>query len=716
MGTEQSHKAVRSSGPVILPFNRKNRIVEVSPKTGYIREAPHTPMSIPSQARTANKHAWLKDIQRENPTVLAHLAAENATTDQIFAPLTPLQTTLLAEYTTRAKIDRRTRDVIDGEYAYYEEFDATASQPRHMRRHTPSNTIETLLDEDTLAHGDYCDVGDITVSDDHTRLAWTEDRQGNEEYTLYVKDLATSTLLATITDTAAEVIFSSDGTQIVYLTLDHAHRPHQVWSYNIPTQTATLLFQENDERFWLSTTVTRDEKWVVIDSTSSQTTSEHILVERTHLTNPTVFTSRTEGIYTDLDAYDDTFWIISNHRRKDNELFTAQHGQSAHQWTPVYTPEEGTFLNNIEIFAQHIAFDMRYNGFNRVAVAKRNNTTIGSLTWLESTTDASTTTLSENPMPNSPYLSIEHHTWTTPTTTIRYRLEHETGPTPVSARTIEHTEYIPEYTPDLYDSTLSWATSPDGTSIPYSIIQRIDTPVRGAQLWAYGSYGVTEDPSLVSTWISLLDRGIACVIAYPRGGGELGREWYDKGKLTHKQNTFDDMEAIARALHLNGYAPLVLRGGSAGGLMVGATINQAPELFVAAVAEVPFVDVLSTMLDSTLPLTVGEYEEWGNPEDPDVYNRIEAYSPIDNVRVANYPAIYATAGLHDPRVGYWEPAQWVLTLREHTTSNKPILLRCEMAGHGGSTGRWDQYSEKAEAMAFIITHIETSQTTTRSIA
>lgn len=649
---------------------------------------------------------WLKDTTRTNPAVLDHLASENTATDAALAPLADLKATLVEEFITRAKIDRRTPDVVDGDYAYYAELDATASQSRHMRRHILTGTIEILLDEEVAAGGEFYDLGTITISDDHTRMLWTEDRTGDEFYGLTVKDLTTGEILARFDNIAANALFNIDGTKVVYKTYDDAHRPHQVWAYDIPTKTATLLYQEDDERFWLSLDATRDEQWIVINSESSQTTAEHILVERSTLTNPTVFTPRVDGIYTMLDAFDGYFWIVSNHRRRDNELFTGTPGQPANEWHTVYTPDDGIHLLGFDLFAHHMAFEMRYNGFNRVAVAKRNGNRISSLAWLESSTDASTTTLGDNPMAHSPYLHIETSDWTTPDTTIRYRLEHETGTTATSARTIIHTEPVPGYNADLYTSELRWVASEDGTRVPYSLIRRKDTNVTGTHLWAYGSYGISEDPGFVDTWVSLLDRGIACAVAYPRGGSELGRHWYDNGKLEYKQNTFKDMEAVAKDINTTGFGPIALRGGSAGGLMVGATINRAPEQFAVAIAEVPFVDALATMLDPTLPLTIGEYEEWGNPEDPEVYDRIKAYSPVDNVSPRPYPAVLATAGLHDPRVGYWEPAKWVIKLRESTTTGKPVLFRCEMSGHGGSTGRWDKYSERAEIMAFIIDQLQ----------
>jgi oligopeptidase B len=659
-----------------------------------------------SATTPVSPHDWLKDTTRTNLDVLTHLEAENKATDIALAPLKDLREILESEFVTRAKINRRSPEVLDGPYAYYLEFDAEASQPRHMRRHIESGNIETLLDEEVLAHGAFCDIGDITVSDDHTLLAWSEDRSGDEFYTIFVKNIATGEILAQVEDAAASVVFNKDNHKIVYMTYDDAHRPYQVWAYDIQAAQSTLLLQEDDERFWLDLSTSRDEQWLIVNSESSQTTSEHTLFERTNFLNPTVFSERVEGVYTSLDSYEGKFWVVSNHLRRDNELFVGEPGQLVTQWEKIFTPAEGVNLTGFDLFAKHIAFEMRYNGFNRVAVAARSGTNIGLATWLESSTDASTTSLAENPSATSPYLVIETSDWITPDTTIRYAFADSA--TLVSDRTIVHSVEVPGYNRNLYTSELKWVTSQDGTLIPYSFISRSDVPFQGTQLWAYGAYGMCEDPGLVETWISLLNRGISCAVAYPRGGAELGRDWYDKGKLEYKQNTFLDMIAVSRDLHEHNCGPLVLRGGSAGGLLVGATINMAPKLFIAAVAEVPFVDVLSTMLDPTLPLTVGEYEEWGNPEDPQVYQRILAYSPIDNVVSQSYPAVLATGGLHDPRVGYWEPAKWVLSLRENTTSDKPVLFRCEMAGHGGSTGRWDKYKESAEIMAFIVNQIELS--------
>lgn len=647
---------------------------------------------------------WLKDTTRTNPQVIAHLDAENAATDAALAPLADLQHTLLREFISRVKTDVKTAEIVDGSYAYYTELDADASQPRHMRRHLDTGNIETLLDEHTAAQGGYFAVGDIGVSDDHALLGWTEDRDGSERYTLFIRNISTGETLGTLGDIAASFEFNKTGTKIAYVAKDDAEREYQVWAYDIPTGQSTLLYEETDARYGVSIHTSRDENWLIITSTSQVPTTETVIVERTHFSSPTTFARRVDGVAAHVDAYDNQFWILTNHNRRDFRIATGMPGQTPSEWEAVYTPSDGITLADMTLFANHIAIEARYKGFNRVAVAHRNGSYISDITWLGDITAATTTELDENPDPLSRHLRVSTTDWTTPDTEILYTLS-LTG-TPATDPIIDWVHPTPNYDQTQYESFLNWATSEDGTEVPYSVIRRKNIETRGTQLWAYGSYGVSEDPGLVSTWVSLLDRGIACVVAYPRGGGELGRAWHDNGKLEHKENTFKDMEAVSRALVRDGYAPIVIRGGSAGGLMVGATINRAPELFAGAVAEVPFVDCLATMLDPTLPLTIGEYDEWGNPEEPDVYDRIQAYSPVDNIREADYPAIYATAGFHDPRVGYWEPAKWVIAIRENTTSGRPVLFRCNMNGHGGSTGRWDAYAERAEAMAFVIDRIE----------
>lgn len=645
-------------------------------------------------------HDWLFDITRTDPRVLAHLTAENRTTDEALAPLKPLEAELVAEMRTRESVDFRSAEVQDGNWVYFEEISAEASQLRHLRRNLTTNITELLLDEEAEANGDYYALGTLEVSDDHTRMVYTEDRVGDEDYTLIVKDLATGTELSRLEDVTDEAAFSFDGEHVLFVRTDKSDRPCEVWSLHIASGEETLIYREPNEQYLVSIDVTRDDNWFTISSCATETRTV-LLLDRRTLAGLTPFTNTVEGVKITVESFDNNFWVYSNHESLDGGIYLASIGQDIKDWQTILAPNSDAYVEGFALFNDFIAIEARINGFARVATATRNGATIGTLNWIGNINDASTTAIDENPMPELNTLRLERSDWTTPDATWLYTI---TNGVAIEGG-VEVQDIVGGYNQDDYQAEVIWVTSYDGVRVPVSLLTSKDTPIVGTFLYAYGAYGMSEDPCFVSSWISLMDRGIACAVVHARGGSEFGRKWHDAGRLENKTNTFKDVAAAARELTALGYAPngnIVLRGGSAGGLMVGATINLAPELFRGAIAEVPFVDCLTTMNNPELPLTIGEYTEWGNPNDPEAYARIASYSPIDNVAPKNYPTVLATAGLHDPRVGYWEPAKWVLALRENTTSGNSIYLRTKMNGHGYSPDRWESIKEKAELLAFAL--------------
>jgi oligopeptidase B len=576
---------------------------------------------------------------------------------------------------------------------------------------------QVMLDENALAKGhDYLALGVLDVSPDHNILAYALDTSGDERFTLRFKDLSTgSDIPDQIADVSYGSAWASDDATFFYVRADAAHRPHQVWKHRLGTEPASdsLVFEEKDERFHLGVRRTKDGALVILSSHSKLSSEVHTLDAGRPDDAFSVVEPRRDDIEYEIEHHRGFFLMITNEDAPNFRLLASRaDGAANRQWVEVIAHRPEARLEGIEVFDDFLVCAERTEAMPRVRVHRLDEdptarTWSGLLQegWLLPVDEVpSASWIGPNPEPSSSTLRYEYSSMVTPRTVLDMDLR--TRESVVRKRQ----RVLGGYDPERYVSERLWATAPDATRVPISVLRRRDTPVDGSApclLYGYGAYEVSIDPVFSSVRLSLVDRGFVHAIAHVRGGGELGRRWYDEGKMLNKSNTFSDFIACARHLvdaRWTAAGRIVARGASAGGLTVGAVANQAPELFRAIDAHVPFVDCLTTMLDPTLPLTVTEWEEWGNPvEDTDVYFAMKSYTPYDNVREGvRYPDILATAGLSDPRVGFWEPAKWVQRLRAASPQSR-VLLRTEMgAGHGGPSDRYESWKEEAMSVACML--------------
>jgi oligopeptidase B len=679
--------------------------------------APRRPRTVQrADGPYEDPYGWLRD--RDDPDVLAHLQANNDHLDQVLGHLDDLRERLFQEIRSRVVETDVSVPVIDGPWAYYHRTVEGSDYAIHCRRpadraidpidaHDPPSDEQVVLDENVLAEGhDYLAVGGLAIDDTHQRLAYLVDTDGNEEYALVIRDLQTGQDIAQVTDRATYgLAWSRDSSVLYYTVPDDSWRPHQVWRHRVGGPGGPdhdeLVFTEADERFWMGIGTTRSKDFVVISVGSKQTSEVHLLDAHDPQASPRVVRPRDPGVEYDVehDRARDRLLIVTNRDSAvDFQVVEAPVGDPS-AWTPLVAHRPGVRLLDIDAFAQHLVLTERSEAAVRLRVVAPDASEDRLLDLGDPT---AITTLGPTPDDTASTVRVSTTSLTVPVSVLDVDLL-------THATTLRKQQEVPGYDPDDYVSDRVWATAPDGVQVPISLVRRRDTPLDGtAPIWlyGYGAYEIASDPEFSPWRVSLLDRGFVYAIAHVRGGGEMGRAWYEQGRLEHKPTTFTDFIACADHLVDTGVGArdrMVIMGGSAGGLLIGAVLNLRPDLCRAAIAVVPFVDVLSTMSDPSLPLTVPEYEEWGDPNDPTFAAAIRSYSPVDNVRDAAYPAILATGGLNDPRVSYWEPAKWVEHLRDHDTGGRPILLKTELgAGHGGPSGRYDAWRERALFAAFAL--------------
>ncbi len=667
----------------------------------------------------ADDYAWL--AEKEDPDTLAYLQAENEHTEAATAHLSGLRDTLFSEIRQRTRETDLSVPVRKGGHWYYARTVEGKQYAIHCRRAVAPGEVdppvpvdgaalegeEVLLDGNALAgDSEFFALGTFDVSPDGRRLAYSTDFDGDERFTMKVKDLVTGTVLGDeIPATFYGSAWSADGSTLFYLTVDEAWRPNRVWRHLVgaPHATDELVLQEDDERFWVGVDLTRSERYILIDVSSKVTSEVHVISAATPLVAPQVIAARRQGVEYSVEHHGDRFLILHNDGAEDFALASTpvqQPGATAAEWTSLLAHEAGTRLLDVDAFARHLVVSLRRDGLTGLRVLPLDGAAPYDITFPEPL-------YSVGPDSNPEY------------DTVSFRLHYASLVTPDSVYDAHlHTgeltlrkqrPVLGGFDPAQYEQHREWALADDGTRVPVSLVCRRGTPRDGSApcvLYGYGSYETSLDPWFSIPRLSLVDRGVIFAVAHVRGGGELGRRWYDDGKLLAKKNTFTDFVACAEQLTKAGWtAPerLVARGGSAGGLLMGAVANLAPAAFTGIVAQVPFVDALNTILDPSLPLTVIEWEEWGNPlADPDVYAYMKSYTPYENVTEVEYPAILAVTSLNDTRVLYHEPAKWVARLRAVAPS-VPVLLKTEMgAGHGGPSGRYDAWKEEAFVMAWIL--------------
>jgi oligopeptidase B len=651
-----------------------------------------------------DEYFWLRN--REDPAVLAHLEAENRYTDRVMRHTEGLQERLYQELRGRIKESDLSVPTREDGWLYYTRTEAGAQYPifcrRLDRRDAPE---EVLLDLNQLAAGHaYFRMGAFEVSPDHRLLAYSADTTGAESFTLFVKDLATGELFPEMIEGASpSAAWANDSRTLFYVLLDEVRRPSRLFRHTLgtpPTEDA-LVHHEPDDAFFLDIHRTRSRRFLVLELASHSTSEARYLSADEPAGELRLIEPRRPGIEYSVTHHGDRFYIVTNDSAANFRLVAAPVASPGREhWTPVlpYRPE--IKLDAAEAFERYLVVWERTEGLRQLRVLEL---ATGEEHLVAFPEPVYTVRPDENPEFESTVFRFSYTSLVTPNSVVDYDLAARTW----TVR--KQTEVLGGYDPTRYRSERLFADAPDGTRVPISLVYRLPMERDGLRpllLQGYGSYGYSFDPAFSSTALSLLDRGWVVAIAHIRGGEELGRAWYEDGKLLRKRNTFTDFIAAAEHLVVEGYTTsdrLAINGGSAGGLLMGAVSNMRPDLFRAVVAEVPFVDVVNTMLDASLPLTVIEYDEWGNPGDPTTYEYIRSYSPYDNVASKDYPHILATAGLNDPRVAYWEPAKWTARLRARKTDRNRLLLRTNMgAGHGGASGRYDHLREVAFKYAFLL--------------
>ena len=676
------------------------------PSSTHITAAP-----IARSAPGQDPYAWLQE--RDSSEVLDYLKAENAWQEAQLDDQKELRETLFQEIKGRILETDLSLPSPWGPYLYYTRTTAGDEYPRHYRCPRPADDSqqidesaeELLLDPNVLANGGFFSLGAFSISPDHKRLAYSLDTNGEEIYTLYVKELSSGKVSElTFENCDGSMTWANDSLTLFFGELDDTHRPHKLYRYRLDGTAAEQVFHEPDGRFFLHCYRSSSERQLLL-ALGSKTTSEIWALDAEQPQQAfACLAPRVEGHEYDVDhgKLDDQWtWFIRSNRDGINfALFQAADNGSVpseEQWHNLIAHDDAVMLDGVTLNARAMTLSLRIGGLPVIDVHPQ-----GVPSYRVELPDAAYSLYVQNSLEfDSDKIRLRYEALNRPAQ-VR-QLELASG----AQQVLKETPVLGEFNADDYVSQRLWATSADGTQVPISLVVKRDqvgqpTPL---YLYGYGAYGSSLDPWFSHARLSLLDRGVAFAIAHVRGGGELGEAWYRAGKQEHKQNTFSDFIACAEHLIAQGLTTskqLAISGGSAGGLLIGAVLNQRPELFQAAIAEVPFVDVLNTMLDPDLPLTVTEYDEWGNPQEPEVYARIKAYAPYENVSAQAYPAMLVIAGYNDSRVQYWEAAKWVAKLRATKTDNNLLLLKTELgAGHGGMSGRYQGLRDVALEYAFV---------------
>ena len=657
--------------------------------------------------RADNWQAMFKDPTILDPEIRTHLDAENTYMKAAMADTEALQKTLFAEMKGRIKEDDSSVPVKDGPFAYGTFYVTGGEQPSFFRTPRDGGERSVLLDGDKEAEGKaYFRLGGVDHSTDHSRGLWSYDDKGSEYYTLRVRDLATGEDLADVIEsTGGGGAWAPDGKSFFYTVLDDNHRPSKIFHHIVgtPQSDDRLVYEEEDPGFFMGVGGSMLDDFIYIDIHDHET-SEYWLLPTSDLTGkPQLVAARETGLEYSLSEGGDVFYILTNaDGAKDFKIMQAPVDKpSRENWTDVVPHTAGRLIIAHGAYARHLVWLEREAGLPQIKIRDRRTGEDHSIAFAE---EAFSLGLQGAAEYDTDVIRFSYSSMTTPSQLYDYNMV-------TRERTLLKTQEVPSgHNPDDYVTRRVMAPAWDGAEVPVTLLYRKDTPLDGSApclLYGYGAYGIAIPASFNTNCLSLVDRGFVYAIAHIRGGKDKGFAWYEDGKMEKKTNTFKDFIAAADYLNqqkFTSYANIIAEGGSAGGMLMGAIANMAPEKFKGVIAAVPFVDVLNTMLDDTLPLTPPEWPEWGNPIDSkEAYERMAAYSPYDNVSEKPYPAILALGGLTDPRVTYWEPAKWVAKLREKTTGSEPILMKTNMdAGHGGASGRFQRLEEIAFEYAFAI--------------
>jgi oligopeptidase B len=661
------------------------------------------PHQLTAQGETrVDDYYWLRDDSRQNKKVLNYLTAENRYTEQMMQSYKKLRDRLYQEMLGRISPEDRSVPYQLNGYRYQESYAAGKDFALYQRQAlTADAPWETLLDANQRAVGqDYYRLGGMAISQDNQQMAIAEDLQGRRQYRISLSEIDSGKWAPeVIENTSGDMVWANDGKTLFYIR-NHPQTllPYQVYRHQSGTPVADdkLVYQENDGGFYLSLGRSSSRDYVII-TISGNTTSEARLIDANQpLSKPVLFAARKNGLEYYLDHYRGEFYLRSNHQSPHFGLYqTAAVGKP---WQTLIAPQEKREVEGFTMFRDWLVVKERADGLVQLRQISWDGKTQRSIPFDDASYMA---WLGYNPDPDN-QLRYGYSAMTTPTRTYQWDLNK-------GERTLLKQQEVKGVDPSQYHSERVWINARDGVKVPVSLVYNKAMFKSGHSpllVYGYGAYGMSMDPAFSANRISLLDRGFVYALIHVRGGGELGQNWYQQGKLTHKPNTFSDFIDATQALIQQGYGQpgrIYAMGGSAGGLLMGAIINQAPQLYNAVVAQVPFVDVLTTMLDDSIPLTVGEYEEWGNPNQAQAYALIKSYSPYDNVSKQAYPNLLVTSGLYDSQVQYWEPAKWVAKLRRFKQGDSVLLLATDMtAGHGGKSGRLTRLENNALEYSFIM--------------
>ena len=651
-----------------------------------------------------DEYFWLRNIKDdvEGPVIKNLLDEENQVTNDYLSDVEELKNKLFEEMKSRELEEYSTHPYKHGDFYYYERYESGKEYAIHCRKRVGSDEEQICLDENELANGhDYFDLGVFEVSTDHKILAYTVDTDGSEIYTLKFKNLETGEIYADeIKDVAHSISWFKDSYSLVYVIQNEQQRPYKALQYTLGENKSRELYEEKSGEFFLSVTETSDHEYIIILAGGSTSSEAWILKGDNPKDIPTLFHGRENKLEYYPTHKDGKFYILTNDTHENFRIAVAcANNFSKDQWKDFVPASDEVLISDIECYQDFFTLNYRESGLQKLKIIR--NTGVEDL--IDFPEAAYVTFSGENAEYKTDFYRFEYTSLTQPMATFDYDLKNRT-----SKKVYE--KPVPGFDPEVYKVDRLEVESHDGAMIPISIVYKKDIQLNGEApclLYGYGSYGYSVDPAFRKSILSLLERGVVFAIGHIRGSSTLGRKWYLDGKFLKKKNTFEDFNACARFLANKGYTKkgnIIINGGSAGGLLVGACVNMAePELYKAIVAEVPFVDVLNTMLDDSLPLTQLEYEQWGNPNDKEYYDYIKSYSPYDNIEERDYPAILATGGLNDPRVTYWEPMKWIYRLRDKATDKKPKLLYMNMgAGHAGASGRYEYMKEDAMIQSFML--------------
>jgi oligopeptidase B len=656
--------------------------------------------------KLVDNYYWIRE--KKDPEVLKYLEAENAYTEAVMKPTKPLQERLYKEFLGRIQQTDTTVPVRIGNHWYYTRTEEGKQYPIHCRKTGNLDAKEEiLLDVNELAKGHkFYKVNVHTVSDDGNLLAYTVDTTGFRDYTLHVKDLRTAQTLPDKLTKIDSVVWAADNATIFYVTEDDAKRAYRLYRHKLgdPQEKDVLLHDEKDELFELEVTRSRDRKYILLNIVSYGST-EVRYVERDQPERPLqVVLPREEEHRYDVDHKGGRFYIRTNKGAKNFRLVSAPVATpDAKHWEELVPHRPAVLLETVNVFANHLVLEERANGLNRLVIFDPATKKRTEVAMDEPTYDLSG---GDNPEFNTTKFRYEVQSFVTPKSVFDYDVVKG------ESKLLKTTKVLGGYDPKQYHQERLWAIAQDGVKVPISVVYKKGTKLDGTApllLYGYGAYGITNPATFNEARFSLLDRGVIYAIAHVRGGGEMGEPWHDDGKMLKERNRFTDFITCAEYLIERKYTnknKLAIQGGSAGGLLMGGVLTLRPDLPKVAILEVPFLEVINTMLDETIPLTVPEFLEWGNPKNPDHYPYMKSYCPYTNLHETRYPAMLVITSFHDSQVMYWEPAKYVAKLRSVKQDNNVLLFKCNMnAGHGGASGRYDALRERAFLYAFVLTQL-----------